>query len=107
MALGDTFLSDIDAQFASGGAGLIPGQGRSNLPDALRTLLGLHHIAVPTTATLTAGLAKNRKDGMLCVVLASYSIWVWQAASVVAASATVIAPTDVGAGAGRWVQKVA
>ncbi len=56
---------------------------------------------------MTSGLAKNRKDGMLCTVLATYSIYVWQAGSTATPSATVIAPTDVGAGAGRWVQKVA
>ena len=43
----------------------------------------------------------RRADGMLIVVLADYSLWVYEAASAITASATCIAPA---AGAGRWLR---
>ncbi len=107
MAIGDAFLSDIDSQFLSGGTGLVPSQGKVSVADALRTLLGAVHLQVATTSVLTATKAKNRKDGQLAVVLADHSVWMWWAADASSASATVIVPTDVGVGAGRWKQKVA
>lgn len=59
------------------------------------------------SAALSASLAENRADGQLAVKLDDYSLWVWKNASVTAADATHIAPTDVGVGAGRWVRMVA
>lgn len=52
-----------------------------------------------TTAALTALPAAKRANGMMCLVLNDYSLWVFESASVVAASATVLAPD---AGTGRW-----
>lgn len=52
-----------------------------------------------STAALTAVPASKRVDGMLCLVTANYSLWVFESASVTGASATVLAPD---AGSGRW-----
>lgn len=52
-----------------------------------------------TTTTMAAIPADRRVDGMTIIVVADYSGWVFREASVVAASATVIAPA---AGSGRW-----
>lgn len=52
-----------------------------------------------STAALTALPAAKRIDGMICLVLANYSLWVFEAASATGASATVLAPD---AGTGRW-----
>ncbi len=52
-----------------------------------------------TTAALTALPAAKRVNGMVCLVLATYSLWVFESASATVASATVLAPD---AGTGRW-----
>lgn len=99
-------VSDL---LGSGGAGLSPGgsgpsDGTKNLRDLLRAILGAIFPAYANATALTASKAANRQDGQFVVKLDDYSLWTWQAASSAAAGTTVIAPTDVGVGAGRWVQ---
>lgn len=52
-----------------------------------------------TVATLAAIPADRRLDGMICITLSTYELWVLDADSVIAASATIIEPD---AGPGRW-----
>jgi hypothetical protein len=96
-------LSDIPDSFGSGGANLVPGQGVPNLRDVLRDLLSRNAAPVANVAALQATLAANRVDGQRVTTLDTYTSWLWKAADTTAADATHVAPTDVGAGAGRWV----
>ena len=102
----------VSDQLGVGGTGLAPqgGSGPSDkTPDLqthLRNLYGTHYLPYANAAALTASLAGNRKDGQLVLKLDDYSLWVWQNGSAAAADAQHIAPTDVGAGVGRWVQVV-
>ena len=98
-------VSAIKDEFGAGGANLVPTQGIPNLRDILRNLLGRSYAPVSSTAGLTASLAADRVDGMQAVNLADYTTWTWEASSAAATSADVIAPTDVGAGVGRWVHQ--
>lgn len=100
--------SDVSStSFGSGGAASFPEPSRVTLPRAVQSLMATHSAPVANTAALTASLAKDRVNGMLAVKLDDYSLWVWKSADATAADATHVAPTDVGAGAGRWVRAVA
>lgn len=100
----------VSDQLGSGGTGLSPegGSGPSdglpNLQALLRLLFGSIWQPYANAAALTASLAINRSDGQVALRLSDYTLWAWEAESVAAAGATVIVPTDVGGGAGRWVQ---
>lgn len=96
-------------QFGVGGAQLAPGggSGTPNLPEVVRSFMDRCSAPYADAAALTASKAADRADGQLAVRLDDYSLWVWQAASTASAGSTVIVPTDVGVGAGRWVRKVA
>ena len=103
--------SDVDpTKFGSGGSNYAPNQGVANAPACLNDLLGRVGAPVANTAGLQATVQADRADGMLCVTLDAYHLWVWQNGSSTAASSTVIEPTDTSAGAngglGRWVQLV-
>ncbi len=100
-----TKLSDIKDGFGSGGANLVPGQGILSIRDVFRDLLSRTYPPVADTTGLTNSLAADRVDGMTAVKLDDYTGWIWKAADTTAADSTHVAPTDVGAGAGRWVQK--
>lgn len=54
---------------------------------------------VADTATMAAIPQDRRLDGMICVTLDTCSLWVYDEDSVIAASATIIAPAS---GTGRW-----
>lgn len=103
----------IDDNFGAGGDGLAPGGSAGprtglSLRDQIRSMLGGFWAPGYANATaLTASLAKNRQRGQLTVKLDDLSIWMWNDTSVAAADGTHIAPTDVGGGAGRWIQYVA
>ncbi len=107
----------VDDNFGSGGTGLAP-DGASggtsttpqpeNLRDLLRAILGSLWAGGYANATaLTASLAVNRAAGQLVVKQDDFSVWIWKPLDATAADATHIAPTDVGVGAGRWVEVVA
>jgi hypothetical protein len=111
----------IDDEFGSGGIGLAPdgASGASSSPqsppftaannarDLFRAGLGaLWAYGYANAAGLTASKAINRQTGQLVVKQDDFSLWIWEGANAASATATVIAPTDVGAGAGRWVQLV-
>lgn len=101
----------ISDYLGEGGAGLSPHgsgptDGLPNLRGLLRLVMASIFQPYASVTALTASLAKNRGDGQIAVEQDTYTLWVWKAASADAASATVIAPTDVGAGAGRWEQLV-
>ena len=100
---------DISDTFGQGAANIPPsgGGGIPSLRDALRASLAAISPPYATTTALTASKAADRVDGQLTVTLDAYSLWVWKATDTTGASSTVIVPTDVGAGAGRWVRKVA
>lgn len=103
----------IDDNFGSGGTGLSPDGGSgphvgNNLRDELRVTRGaLWTPGYANSAALTASLAANRQRGQLAVKLDDLSVWMWNDTSAAAADATHIAPTDVGAGAGRWIRYLA
>ncbi len=108
MSASSPKYSDVSRpDFGSGGSADAPNGGKVTCPTAVKSLMGTISAPVADTTALTASLAKDRVDGMLVVVLADYTIWVWKAADTTGASATVIVPTDVGLNAGRWVRKVA
>jgi hypothetical protein len=101
----------VDDELGSGGIGLAPdgASGASsttgapaNLRDFLRAILGSQWYAYANTTALTASKAINRQDGQLTLKLDDYSLWHWEAGATLTDSSH-IAPTDVGAGAGRWV----
>jgi hypothetical protein len=59
-----------------------------------------------TEAELTTSRAQDRIDGTLWLALDTNSIWQWDEASAAnAAWSGIIAPTDVGAGAGRFLAR--
>ena len=93
--------------FGSGGRSIAPNQGYPAVGPILYELLRRIGTPVATTAGLAATVENDRADGMLCVTLDTYTIWIWQDQSSAAASSTVIEPTDVAGGAngglGRWV----
>lgn len=99
----------VSDQLGVGGTGISPqgssgpAKGLADLQTLLRNLLASIWQPYASTGALTASLALNRSDGQVALRLSDYSLWTWEAASVAGASATVIVPTDVGAGAGRWV----
>ncbi len=95
--------SDIVDTFGSGGSNVVPGQGVPNLRDLFRDILGRIYAPVANVAALQATLAADRVDGQQVVTLDTYTVWVWKVADATAADSTHVAPTDVGAGAGRWV----
>jgi hypothetical protein len=100
---------NVSDQLGSGGTGLAPtGSGPSNglpvLRDLLRSLFGAVFTPYASTAAMQASLAKNRADGQLVVRLSDYSLWCFEAGSSAAAGATVIKPTDVGSGTGRFTE---
>lgn len=99
----------IPNRLGEGGAHLAAGKsaGDPGIDEILQGLGGRVGGPYADSTALTASLAENRGDGQLAVKLDDYSIWVWKNASVTAADATHIAPTDVGVGAGRWVRAVA
>ena len=59
--------------------------------------------ATATTALIEAIPVDRREDGMVLVCLDDYSLWVFEGASVAAASSTVLEPDD---GDGRWVRSL-
>jgi hypothetical protein len=96
-------VSDIADSFGSGGSNIVPGQGIPNLRDILRDLLARVAAPVANVAALQATEAEDRVDGQQVTTLDTYTTWVWRAADATAVDGTHIAPTDVGAGIGRWV----
>lgn len=100
---------DIADRFGSGGANSAPSgaEGNPTHRNVARSILGAITPQFADTTALTASLAADRVNGQLAVRVSDYSIWVWKPADATAVDATHIAPTDVGVGAGRWVQKVA
>jgi hypothetical protein len=106
---GPVSLSDVTpSSYGSGGANLAPNQGGTNggvpsLGIVLAALLARLGTPVANVAALQATVAADRADGMLVVTLDSYTPWVWKAGDATAADAAHIAPTDVGAGNGRFV----
>lgn len=109
MSAASPKYSDVNRKdFGSGGSAAQPALGnQAGMVECTKSLMGTVSAPLADTAALTASLAKDRKDGMLVVLLSDYSIWVWKANSATAADGTHIAPTDVGAGNGRWVRAVA
>lgn len=99
-------LGDIKDTFGQGGANIPPagGGGSPSVRDALRAALGAVAAAHADSASLTASLAKNRTNGQLSIKLDDMTLWVWSATSAAAADSAHIAPTDVAAGAGRWIR---
>lgn len=97
---------DIKDTFGSGGANLPPagGSGQPSIRDALRAALGAVAAAHADTAALTASRAANRVNGQLSIKLDDMTLWVWSSTSAAAADSAHIAPTDVAAGAGRWIR---
>lgn len=104
-----TRYGDIKDDFGTGGSNMAPSGATGNpvLRDVVRAALGAQSASYADDAALTASKAADRVDGQLAVTLDDYSIWVWKAADATVADGTHIQPTDVGAGAGRWVEKVA
>jgi hypothetical protein len=100
-------VSDIIDTFGSGGSNVVPHQGVPNMRDLFRDLLSRSYLAVANVAALQATLAADRADGQQVVTLDTYTVWVWKIADATAADSAHIAPTDVGAGAGRWVSETA
>jgi len=96
-------VSDIVDTFGSAGSNVPPNQGIPNLRDLFRDVLGRLSAPVANVAGLQATLAANRVNGQLILTLDTYTTWVWKASDATAADSTHVAPTDVGAGAGRWV----
>lgn len=98
----------VNDDLGVGGKDLSPdgasGKPGEALRDLLRKLFAAQAVPVADTTALTNSLAVGRGDGQLVTVLADYSTWVWKAADATVADATHIAPTDVAAGAGRWVK---
>lgn len=101
----------ISDQLGDGGAGLSPGDGSGpsdiskfgNLITILRSLRAANWPQLANLAAFQATIAANRADGQMALKLDDYTQWVWKAADATAADANHIVPTDVGAGAGRWV----
>ncbi len=89
--------------FGSGGRSLIPNQGYPAVGPILYALLQRIATAAANVAALQATVENDRADGQLVVTLDTYTLWVWKNADTTAADAAHIAPTDVGAGAGRFV----
>jgi hypothetical protein len=100
-------VSDISDTFGSGGANVVPLQGVPNMRDLFRDILSRLSAPMANVAALQATVAADRIDGQEVVTLDTYTTWVWKAADATAADSTHIAPTDVGAGAGRFVAEAA
>ncbi len=99
--------SDVSrGDYGSAGASAAPNGTNGSVPAAIKTLFGIVSPPHADSTALSASLAKNRVDAMLTVKVDDYTLWVWKAGSSTGASATVIAPTDVGIGVGRWVKLV-
>lgn len=98
--------------FGYGGSGLtddgnppIAGQPVTNLRDFLRQMLAAYWSpGYANAAALTASKAINRANMQVATKLDDGSIWQFNAASTAAVDGTHLKPTDVGSGAGRWIQ---
>jgi len=101
-------LSDVqpiagEDTFGSGGANVAPNQGVPAMGAVLLDIMKRHAKQVANPTALRAIVAADRADGQLIVTLDTYTLWTWEPASAVAADSTHVAPTDVGAGVGRYV----
>lgn len=104
--------SDVDPNlFGAGGNGIVPGQGIPAMGPLFIALLQRIATPVANVAALQATVQADRADSQLIMTLDTYTLWSWENASTTAASATVIEPSDVTAGAnsgnGRYVAMVA
>lgn len=88
----------IEEEFGQGGQGVSDG----TLRDALRNQNAKTGGPYADATALTASLAINRYDGQMALKKDDHTLWAWNATSTASAGATVIVPTDVGVGAGRW-----
>jgi len=101
-------LSDVqpiagEDTFGSGGSNVAPNQGVPAMGAVLLDIMKRHAKQVASPTALQAIVSADRADGQLILTLDTYTLWAWEPANATAADATHIAPTDVGAGAGRFV----
>ncbi len=68
--------------------------------DAARTVSGRIGGSYADVAAVRAIPAERRQNGMLVAVSSNNSLWMFDDDSVIAASATILAPD---AGTGRWI----
>lgn len=96
---------DIKDSFGSGGANVAPGgsAGDPSMRETVRALLGAISASYADSTALTASLAADRVNAQLSVKADDYSLWVWKSTDATSPDANHIRPTDVGSGAGRWV----